>query len=365
MGKSIAVGIIGCGAISGQYLATFDSLESIDLIAVADQDPVRAAVVAEGRDSVRACTVDELLAINEIDLVLNLTVPAAHAEIALRVIAAGKSVYGEKPLAANTEDARKILMAARNAGVTVACAPDTVLGTGIQTARAAIDAGIIGTPIAATATMVTPGHERWHPNPDFFYLPGGGPLLDIGPYYISALITMLGPVKSVIATASRTRSSRIIGSGPRQGEVIPVNTDTHVTGILTHHSGVLSTLLISFDAVATKSRNIEIHGETGSLIAPDPNRFAGEVLLHTIDGQDWEPLPVTAGYRDAQRGYGIADLAATPDGSEPRASGTLAYHVLDVMESMLNSAATGRVVAVDSSVGRPHSVPLQSLRRGD
>ncbi len=361
MGKPLKVGIVGCGAIIAQYLANFPRLDALSLVAVADLDPARAQAVADDYDGVRALGVDELLADPEVDLVLNLTIPAAHAEVALKAIAAGKSVYGEKPLATTTDEARTVLEAASAAGVLVGCAPDTVLGTGIQTARKAIDDGLIGAPISASATMVTPGHERWHPNPDFYYQPGGGPLLDMGPYYVSALVTLLGPVVSVTGMASHTRSERTIGSGPRQGEVIPVTFDSHVTGILQHANGALSTLLMSFDAVNSKASNLEIHGELGSLAVPDPNRFDGPVELFVLGGDAWETLPVSAGYVDSGRGFGIADLAGTPAGTEPRAGGKLAFHALDVMESVLESARTGTAVAVESMVARPEPVPLTAV----
>lgn len=353
--------MVGCGTIIAAYLATFPRLPTVKLVAVADLDPSRAEAVAAGQPGVRALGVDHLLADPEVDLVLNLTIPAAHADIALRAIAAGKAVYGEKPLAATTDEARKVLEAAAAAGVVVGCAPDTVLGTGIQTARKAIDDGLIGAPISATATMVTPGHERWHPQPDFYYVPGGGPLLDMGPYYVSALVTLLGPVVSVIGAASHTRGTRTIGTGPRAGETVPVSTDTHVTGVLVHESGALSTLVMSFDAVATQSANLEIHGETGSLIVPDPNHFDGDVKLRSLGRDGWEVLPVSAGYVDSARGYGLHDLAPTPAGSEPRAGGELAFHVLEVMESVLESAALGRAVKVASRCERPEAVPLTDL----
>ncbi|MFC7849188.1 Gfo/Idh/MocA family protein [Arthrobacter sp. NPDC057388] len=357
----LKVGIIGCGAIIAQYLTNFRKLDQIELVAVADLDPARAQAVADDYDGVRALSVDGLLAADDVDLVLNLTVPAAHAEVALKAIAAGKSVYGEKPLAATTAEARQVLEAAREAGVVVGCAPDTVLGTGIQTARKAIDDGLIGTPISATATMVTPGHERWHPNPDFYYQPGGGPLLDMGPYYVSALVTLLGPVVSVMGAASHTRSERTIGSGPRAGETVPVNIDSHVTGVLVHASGALSTLFMSFDAVKSKSPNIEIHGERGSLAVPDPNHFDGDVQLFALGAEEWQTLPVSAGYVDSGRGFGIADLAATPPGSEPRAGGQLAYHALEVMESVLASAKSGSAVQIQSTAARPAAVELTTL----
>jgi predicted dehydrogenase len=361
VGKPLKVGIVGCGAIIAQYLASFRKLNDLELVAVADLDMARAQAVAEQYDGVRAVSVDELLVADDVELVLNLTIPAAHAEVALKAIAAGKSVYGEKPLAATTAEARQVLDAAREAGVAVGCAPDTVLGTGIQTARKAIDDGLIGAPISASATMATPGHERWHQNPDFYYQPGGGPLLDMGPYYVTALVTLLGPVVSVVGAASHTRDERTIGSGTRQGEKVPVNIDSHVTGVLVHASGALSTLLMSFDAVKSQSPNIEIHGELGSLVVPDPNHFDGEVRLFALGADAWETLPVSAGYVDAGRGFGIADLANTPEGAEPRAGSTLAYHALDVMESLLESARIGSAVRINSTVERPGAVRLSVL----
>lgn len=354
----LSIGIVGCGNIIAQYLATIPTLPALRLSAVADLDMSRARAIAAEHPGVRALTVDDLMNDAGVDLVLNLTVPAAHAQVALAAIAAGKHVYGEKPLAATTPEAQEVLAAAAAAGVLVGSAPDTVLGTGTQTARKAIDDGLIGRPISATATMVTPGHERWHPNPDFYYVPGGGPLLDMGPYYVSSLVTLLGPVVSVIGAASHTRNERTIASGPRAGETVPVTTDTHVTGVLVHASGALSTLVMSFDAVATQSANIEVHGETGSMIVPDPNHFDGDVKVRTLAGTEWETLPVSAGYSEGGRGIGLQDLALTAPGQEPRAGGKLAFHALEIMESLLQSAHSGQSVAITSTCERPPAVPL-------
>lgn len=356
------LGMIGCGNISAQYLASFPHLPDVELVAVADLDRSRAEAVASEHEGVRALSVEELIADPEVDTVLNLTIPAAHAEVDLQVIAAGKNVHAEKPFAVATAEGERVLEAAAAAGVLVGSAPDTVLGTGTQTARAAIDEGLIGTPIAATATMVTPGHERWHPNPDFYYLPGGGPLLDMGPYYLHALVTLLGPVSAVIGAGSRTRSERTIGSGPRTGETIPVTIDTHVTGVLVHESGALSTLIMSFDGTATHSRPIEIHGTGGTLTVPDPNGFDGDVELHRLGGDGWETLPVSAGYVDASRGIALQDMAVR--GAELRASGALGQHVLEVMNAVLDSSERGARIDIASTVERPAAVPLTDVRRG-
>ncbi len=361
MGKPLNVGVIGCGNIIRAYLETFPRLSAVKLVCVADIEFSRAEAVARQQVGVRALAVDELLADDDVDVVLNLTNPKAHAEVALRAIHAGKNVYGEKPLAVSTREAREVLEAAAANRVRVGCAPDTVLGTGIQTARKAIDDGLVGRPISATATMVTPGHERWHPNPDFYYQAGGGPLLDMGPYYVTALVTLLGPVASVVGAASHIRASRIIGTGPRKGEIIPVSTATHVTGVLVHTSGTLSTIVTSFDAVASLAPNIEVHGEHASLVVPDPNRFVGDVRMRSLDATDWATLPISAGYLDASRGFGVQDLAETPEGQEPRAGGIMAFRVLDVMESLLRSAQLGKAIAIQSTCQRPAALPLQAL----
>jgi predicted dehydrogenase len=355
VGDALRVGMVGTGNISGQYLATLARLDTVTLTRVADIDPAKAAEAA-ATAGVPACTPDELYSAGDVDLVLNLTIPLAHADVALAAIAAGKHVYGEKPLAADTSAARQVLDAARDAGVRVGCAPDTVLGTGVQTARASLDAGEIGTPVAATAFMTTAGHERWHPAPEFYYQPGGGPLLDMGPYYLTALVTLLGPVRRVVGMSATPRDTREIGSGPRAGQRFPVRVATHVTGVLEHANGALSTLLMSFDVPAAHLPRIEVYGTGGSLSVPDPNGFAGTVQLFR---DEWTDLPVRAGHPDASRGYGIADLAQSlVDGTPHRASGELAYHVLDVMECLLRAADTGTSVPTGSTCERPAPVTV-------
>lgn len=356
----VRIGIVGLGTILGQYLDTFERAAGAKVVAVADLDPARTVAVAE-RTGARGLTVAELVADGEVDVVLNLTVPAAHAEIAEAALAAGKPVYGEKPLTATGGQARDLLAAAERAGIRLGGAPDTVLGTGVQTARAVIDAGTIGTPVAANATFAAPGHERWHPNPDFYYLPGGGPLLDMGPYYLTALVTLLGEVTSVVASASTSAPERTIGSGPRAGEVVQVQVATHVTGVLTHAGGALSTIVMSFDSVATQAPRIEVHGSTGSLSVGDPNRFHDPVLLRTLSDQEWQEVPPSAGYLEAGRGVGLLDLMRAPSRAQVRASGSLAAHVLEVMEGVLAAADQGRAVPISTQVQRPAPVPLTQI----
>ncbi|WP_406415785.1 Gfo/Idh/MocA family oxidoreductase [Streptomyces sp. NBC_00873] len=364
MGKPLKIGIVGAGKISGAYLATLDRLSSVQFTAVTDLDRDRAQTLAqegaaggagnEGKIAVVG-SLAELVARDDVDAVLNLTIPAAHAEVALAALGAGKHVYGEKPLAANRKETEAVLAAAREAGLRVACAPDTVLGTGTQTARKAVDDGLIGRPVAATAFMTCAGHESWHPDPEFYYRPGGGPLLDMGPYYLSALVHLLGPVVKVTGASSRRRAERTIGSGPRTGQNFSVEVDTHVTGVLEHADGTLSTLVMSFDVKAARLPRIEVHGTEASLSVPDPNGFDGPVDINR--GPGWETLPVSAGYRDGGRGTGLADLAeALAEGRPHRASAELAAHVLDIMLTLMAAADQGRALPVASTCERPAPV---------
>ncbi|MFG6493313.1 Gfo/Idh/MocA family protein [Microbacterium sp. P03] len=354
MGEPHGVGIVGLGVISRQYLDTLRPSAAVRIAALADLDVERARAVAAEIPGARALSVAELVADPEVRTVLNLTIPAAHEEIALAAISQGKDVYGEKPLAASMEAAKRIMDAAAQGGVRVGSAPDTVLGTGVQTARAHVDGGAVGTPISATATWVSAGHEAWHPHPDFYYQPGGGPLLDMGPYYLTSLVHLLGPVRSVSGMTSRTRSTRTIGSGARAGVQIPVDVDTHVTGVLEHADGALSTVVMSFDALSTTAAPIEVHGTEGSIIVPDPNNFSGVVRLTTRGSDGWESVPAAAGFEEAGRGVGLLDLIHGP----ARASGAMGLHVLEIMTALLRS--DGARVAVASSVERPSLVPLTS-----
>ena len=358
MGDAHRVGVVGLGVISRAYLDTLVGHPAVRVTAVADLDASRSAAVAAELPGARAMSVEELLSSSDVDTVLNLTVPAAHAEIALGAIGHGKHVYGEKPLAADLPAAHAVLEAAAQAGVGVGCAPDTVLGTGIQTARAAVSAGSIGRPQFASAVMVTAGHERWHPHPDFYYAAGGGPLLDMGPYYLTSLIHLLGPVRAVIGATSRLRSERVIGSGPRAGERIPVAVDSHVAGVLEHVNGTLTTITTSFDGVAATAVPIEVHGDGGTLAVPDPNHFDGEVRLFELGGTQWHPLPASAGYVDGARGLGLLDFITADRLRAPRANGDLALHVLETMSALLRSAAEGRRIELTTSAEPPAVVPL-------
>lgn len=359
MGEPLNVGVIGAGNISGAYLRTLETLPALKVAAVADRDPARAAAAVRLTAGAAPATPEEILGDDDIAVVLNLTPPAAHAQIALAAISAGKHVYGEKPLTADRADAAVVCDAAATAGVRVGCAPDTVLGTGIQTARHGIEQGLIGTPTSALAVFTCIGHERWHPDPEFYYQPGGGPLLDMGPYYLSALVHMLGPVKSVTGAASRPRPNRTVAGGPRAGTTFTSNVDTHITAVLEHEGGALTTLVMSFDVLASRACNIEVHGTGGSLLVPDPNHFDGDVQVSTLDQDGWRTLPASAGYVGSARGYGLAEMAHALGEDRPhRCSADLAYHVLDVSHTLLHSARERTTLEVTSRCDIPPLVPL-------
>jgi predicted dehydrogenase len=358
MNGPLRIGVVGAGNISGAYLETLCRLPNVRPVQVAARRPERARALAARFPEVRATTPAELCASDEVDLVLDLTTPEAHLEISLAAIAAGKHLYGEKPLAPTAEEARTILGAASAAGVRVGCAPDTVLGTGIQTARACVEKGEIGVPVAATAFMTTPGHERWHPDPEFYYRPGGGPLLDMGPYYLTALVLLLGPVRRVTGLSGSPRRTRTIGSGPRAGTTFPVEVATHVTGVLEHRGGALSTLMMSFDVWDSTLPRIEVYGTEGTLSVPDPNSFTGDVRVRHAADPAWRTAPVLGGYADGERGIGVADMAhAIATGRPHRASAELAYHVLDVMEALLTAAESGDSRPVAGDFPLPEPIP--------
>jgi predicted dehydrogenase len=357
VGGALRIGVIGVGNISAQYFETLPRLQNLELVAVADLDPARAAAAAAGQ-GIAALSVDELLDWADVDVVLNLTIPAAHVEVGLRALAAGKHVYTEKPFGLTTASARALLDA-QVGGLRVGSAPDTVLGTGIQSARHALDHGLIGDAVGAAVHWSSPGHERWHPSPAFYYQPGGGPLFDMGPYYLTSLVTLFGPVLRVSGVTSRSARTRVVAEGPLAGTTVPVDVDTHVTAILEHANGVASTVTVSFEVWATRAPLFEVYGTAGTLVMPDPNQFSEVGQAWTVDRPEWHQLEVTAGYIDGGRGVGLADLAAAiQNGTPHRASSELGFHVLEIMEAVLRSSSDHRVIELGSSVERPAPVPL-------
>lgn len=340
MSQNINIGIIGAGVISTVYLRNLTTRwDHVRVVAIADIVPEAAQRQADAF-GILALPVDDLITHPDVDIVLNLTIPAAHAEVALLAISNGKSVYSEKPLALTREDGQAILDAAREKGVLVGCAPDTFMGAGIETARRLIVDGAIGDPVAFAARMVTHGPESWHPNPAFFYQPGAGPMLDMGPYYVTALVALLGEVESITGTATTTFQQRTITSETRHGEVIDVHTPTHIQSTLTMRSGVVGTLLTTFDLYDPEHYAFTIWGTEGSLRLPDPNTFGGPLRIFRPGDIDWSDVPLDTDLSsDDSRGLGVQDMArALLDGSaDHRANGDQAYHVLDVMLSALEA----------------------------
>ncbi|MBP1992971.1 Gfo/Idh/MocA family protein [Paenibacillus eucommiae] len=352
--SKVKVGIIGCGNISGIYMQNIPKFKHLELVACADLDVDRAKAKAAEYGIGHAYTVDELLADPEIQIVINLTLPAAHAEVCLKVLEAGKHVYVEKPLAVTREDGLEIVELARSKGLMAGGAPDTFLGGGIQTCIQLIAEGAIGTPVAATAFMMCGGHESWHPAPEFYYELGGGPMYDMGPYYLTALVAMLGPIQRVTGSARISFPERTITSQPKAGSKIQVHTPTHVTGVIDFESGAIATLITSFDVkAATDLPNIEIYGSAGTLRVPDPNSFGGPVLLKR-PGADWEEIALTHGYALNNRGIGVADMGhSILTGTPHRASSELAYHVLEAMHGFHEASSEGRHYVMCSTCGKP------------
>jgi predicted dehydrogenase len=353
----LRIGMIGCGAIANAY---FDGLAAFarfaKITACADLDLERARQKAAERGVPKACSVQELLDDPEIDLVLNLTIPAAHAEVNLRALKAGKHAYCEKPFALSYKEGLKVVTEAKKRKLRVGCAPDTVLGGGIQTCRQLLDDGAIGAPISASANMMCRGHETWHPSPEFYYKPGGGPLFDMGPYYLTSLVTMLGPVKSVSALAKAAFKERTITSEPLRGKKIKVETPTYLAGLLEFRNGVFATVTMSFDTYAHHQPNLEVHGVDGSIDCPDPNTFGGTVRIWTTS-RDWEKVALTHSDKIA-RGIGLAEMAHSIQKRRPhRMSGELALHVLEIMESFHVAAKAGKKIILKSTCPRPKALP--------
>ncbi len=356
--KKVNVGVIGCGNILKAYVMGCSAFDILRLAACADIDMPKAEAAAKVWDIPKACTVEELLADPSIEIVINLTVPKSHAEVSLAVIAAGKHIYSEKPLGVTRKQGKEILEAAREKNVRVGGAPDTFLGAGLQTCRRAIDSGAIGLPVAASAAMLGHGPETWHPNPDFYYQPGGGPMLDMGPYYLTALVTLLGPVTHVTAVTHASFAERkAIGAGVTPHS-IKVEVPTHYAGVLELAGGAVVTLTTSFDVWTDQSSRFEIYGEEATLRVPDPNNFDGIPQRWNPKTKQWEALPLT--HRgDWGRGIGVADMAhAIASGRPHRANGDLTFHVLDVMESFGDSSDGHQRAAISSTVARPAPLPL-------
>ncbi len=357
MADKMKIGFIGTGNIFGAYVDGCKDFDNLDIAAVADLDLDKAHAQADQFDIPRVCTVEELLADPEIELVVNLTIPAVHADVSLLIIEAGKHVHSEKPLAVTLEQGQLVLTAAAKKGVRVGCAPDTFLGGGQQTARKLIDDGWIGEAVAAVAFFMGHGPEAWHPNPGFFYEVGAGPMFDLGPYYVTALINLLGPVRRVTGSTRISFPERIVGSGKDKGKRVPVETPTHVTGVLDFEGGVVATMITSFDVWASQVPRIEVYGSAGSISVPDPNIFGGSVLVKRANAKSWIEMPLT--HSDAVgRGIGVADMAyAIRMGRPQRADGDMAYHALEIMHAFDISSTSNQHVELSSRCERPAPLP--------
>lgn len=345
----VGVGIVGCGNISEIYCKNLQRFDNVHLVGCADIDMPRAQLRAS-QFKIGAFAVDELLEREDVELVVNLTIPGVHAEVSRGILKAGKHVYSEKPLATERQNGKKVLRRAKKHGLRVGGAPDTFLGGAWQTVRKLIDDGAIGRPVAATAFFLGHGPEGWHPNPDFFYERGAGPLFDMGPYYLTALINLFGPVTRASALAHISFGERIA----QDGHAIAVKTPTHVAGSLDFDNGALATLVTSFDVWHSQLPAMEIYGSEGSIRAPDPNQFGGDVFLRGAKDTEWRAIPVTLPFVENWRGLGTADMArAIRHGGPHRCSGEMTYHVVDVMSSLLKSAHKGKVVTLKSECERP------------
>ncbi|MBE3071087.1 MAG: Gfo/Idh/MocA family oxidoreductase [Planctomycetes bacterium] len=357
--ETTKIGIVGCGNISGIYFQAGKTFEILEIVACADLVPERARAKAAEFGIPRACTTDELLADPDVRIVVNLTIPAAHGSVAMAALAAGKCVHNEKPLALTRQDGKAMLALAKKKGLRVGGAPDTFMGAGIQTCRKLIDDGAIGEPVGATAFMLCHGHESWHPDPEFYYKPGGGPMFDMGPYYLTALVNLMGPVRRVTGSARASLAERTITSQPKAGTRIKVEVPTHVCGIMDFASGAIGTITTSFDVWAAEHPCLEVYGTEGTLSVPDPNGFGGPVRLRRAGDKAWQEAPLTHACAANSRGIGVADMAyALRSGRPHRASGELAYHVLDIMHALHDASASGRHVVLESTCAQPAPLPV-------
>jgi predicted dehydrogenase len=358
--STLNIGIIGSGFISAAYLRAAKDFRQLKIVSCADAVPESAE--ARAREfGIRAQSVPELLEDKQVDLVLNLTTPKFHVPINRQALKSGKHVYSEKPFGLSVAEAKPLLSLAKRASLRIGSAPDTFLGGGQQTARHLIDQGAIGEPIGGTAFILGPGHERWHPNPDFFYQPGGGPVLDMGPYYITSLVNLLGPVKRVTSLSSKSLEERMIATGPRRDEKFPVEIQTHFTSMLEFAAGPVISFHASFDVQGHSHVPIEIYGTAGTIQVPDPNTFGGPVRLLGSKGE-WVDAPLSHAFADRNyRILGVAELAtALSEGVEHRASDLLAFHVLEVMEAIVEGGKTGTPVEIRSRCERPRALVPQT-----
>jgi predicted dehydrogenase len=352
------VAIVGCGVISRTYAHTLSQMPFVELAACVDEDATRAEELAS-KFGGTARSFDAILADPDIDAVVNLTPPLAHLEVSKASLAAGKVTFSEKPLGVEFGEGKELVDLATGGNTSLGCAPDTFLGAGLQTARAVVDRGDIGEPLAANAFMLGSGPESWHPNPTIFYLHGAGPLLDMGPYYLTTLVQLLGPARSVSASARISRAQRPIASEPQRGQLIDVEVPTHVASLVEFESGSIATLVTSFDVQATRYFNIEIYGTDATLSVPNPNTFGGPVRIKRNGDEAWTDIELLPAHLPQQRGIGLADMLWAQDtGRAHRTSSALALHVLELMTGALMAAEQGRRVDLETTCERAAPLPV-------
>ncbi len=359
MASPLRIGVVGCGNISGIYFENLTKYKSTEVVACADLDISRAEAAAAKYGIPLALSTVDLLKHPDVDLVLNLTIPNAHASVALAAVEAGKHVYNEKPLTISLEDGEQLIEKAASKNVRVGCAPDTFMGAGIQTCRKLIDDGAIGEVVACEAHMQCHGHESWHPSPEFYYHQGGGPMMDMGPYYMTALVNLIGGIDRVAGISRITFPTRTITSEPKRGTLVDVETPTHITGSVQFANGAIGMVVQSFDVWHGNVAPLTVHGSEGSLLVGDPNAFGDKVQIRKAADKEWQDVPLTHGFAANSRGVGVLDIAhAIAEGRPHRASGQLALHVLETMHAFLTSSEKGVHVSIANRVERP--APMQA-----
>lgn len=362
---TIKVGIVGIGCISGIYLENLTKVfKEVEIIGVCDLVKERAVAASETYHIPKVyADMHELFADSEVDIVLNLTRPYEHFDVTAAAIQAGKHVYSEKPLGASYEEGKELMKMATEKGVKIGCAPDTFLGAGIQTCRKLIEDGFIGTPVAASAFMVCRGHESWHPDPAFYYQFGGGPILDMGPYYVTALVSLLGNVEKVTGMTKKSFETRMITSEPKNGEVVQVEVPTNINGLMQFANGVVGSIYTTFDAYKAEVPFIEIYGSEGTLSVPDPNTFGGSVRLYRKGTNEFKEIPLLLDYPENSRGLGLADMAkAIQTGRLHRANGELALHVLEIITSFQKSSEQEKHLSLETTMQRPAAMVGSELK---
>lgn len=351
------IAIVGCGNISGIYFENLTKSDAVKVKTCCDLDTEKAREKAEAYGC-EAKSLDEALADPEIGLVLNLTTPQGHFPIAKKALEAGKHVYGEKPLCLTVQEGQEILKLAREKNLRVGNAPDTFLGGGFQTCQKLMADGWIGEPVGFEAFMLCPGHESWHPAPEFYYQKGGGPLFDMGPYYLTALVFLLGPVEKVFGFHRISFPERTITSAPKYGQKVVVETATHICALLQFANGAIGNITTSFDVKGSQHPPIQIHGKAGSLLVPDPNGFGGPVSICSPRSERaFQEVPLTHANHANHRGLGVVDMVRAIEANRPhRANGDLSLHVLEIMEAILASGETGNPVELKTRCEKPHAL---------